>query len=39
MSIGVLCEYLSKMYTEVQKRPIYIEKESNIKNEKNKKSL
>ena len=30
-SIGILGEYLSKTYIETKNRPIYIEKESNIK--------
>ena len=35
LCIGVIGEYLSKMYLEVKNRPIYIVKESNIKHEKN----
>lgn len=32
MCIGILGQYLSKTYLETKRRPIYIEKESNIKN-------
>ena len=35
LCIGVIGEYLSKMYLEVKNRPIYIVKETNIKHEKN----
>ena len=35
LCIGVIGEYLSKMYLEIKNRPIYIVKESNIKDEKN----
>ena len=35
LCIGVIGEYLSKMYLEVKNRPIYIIKESNLKNEEN----
>jgi hypothetical protein len=30
--IGVMGEYLSKMYLEVKNRPIYVIKEGNVKN-------
>lgn len=34
LCIGVIGEYLSKMYLEVKNRPVYIIKETNIKDEK-----
>ena len=33
LCIGVIGEYLSKMYLEVKNRPVYIIKESNVKND------
>lgn len=35
LCIGVIGEYLSKMYLEVKNKPVYIIKETNIKDEKN----
>lgn len=32
MSMGILCEYLSKTYLEIKKRPIFIVKETNLEN-------
>ncbi len=32
LSIGILGEYISRIYMETKKRPIFIEKETNIKN-------
>ena len=31
LCIGILGQYLSKTYLETKKRPIYIERESNVK--------
>ena len=31
LCIGILGQYLSKTYLETKRRPIYIEKESNVK--------
>ena len=38
LSIGIVGEYIARIYTEVKHRPIYIEKESNLKGEENEKS-